>query len=150
VIGTDGSSCTWCNQRVDKYGSRFGLRRSYGLGFWTGPELNWPVFAVQTWPALRLPKPVAHTKLRVCACMLSATYTRFALLLILMWTYWTCCTINRYYSHCLERIGIRICIVLLAGNLLEWRHDWNMSFPVFCYQLKSFWDILIGGITLTT
>jgi hypothetical protein len=60
-IGTDGCSQTRRNPRVDGYGSGFGPPRVSGSGFWTGLELNRPVFAVQTRTAGGLPGPVAHT-----------------------------------------------------------------------------------------
>jgi len=47
-IGTDGSSQTWRNPRVDGYGSGFGPPRVSMSGFWTVLEPNRPVFAVQT------------------------------------------------------------------------------------------------------
>jgi len=61
-IGTNGSSLTRLNPRVDGYGSRFGPPRVSGSGFWTGLEPNRPVFAVQTRSANRLPGPVATTR----------------------------------------------------------------------------------------
>jgi len=60
-IGTDGSSQTRRNPRVDRYGTGFGLTRVSGSGFWTGLEPNQPVFAVQTRTAGGLPGPVANT-----------------------------------------------------------------------------------------
>jgi len=60
-IGTDGSSQTWRNPRVDGNGSRFGPPRVSGSGFWTGLEPNRPVFAVQTRTAGGLPGLVANT-----------------------------------------------------------------------------------------
>ena len=59
--GTDGSSQTRRNPRVDGYGSRFRPPRVCGLGFWTVLEPNRPVFAVQTRTAGGLPGPVANT-----------------------------------------------------------------------------------------
>jgi hypothetical protein len=61
-IGTDGSSQTRRNPRVDWYRSAFGSPRVSGTGFWMGLELNWPVFAVQTRTAGGLPGPVANTR----------------------------------------------------------------------------------------
>jgi len=60
-IGTDGSSQTRQNPQVDWYGSRLGLPRLSGSGFWMVLELNRPVFAGQTWTAGRSPGPVANT-----------------------------------------------------------------------------------------
>jgi len=39
-IGTDGSSQTQQNPRVDRYRSRYGPPRVSGWGFWTGQEQN--------------------------------------------------------------------------------------------------------------
>jgi len=58
-IGTDGSTQTRHNLRVDGYGSGFGPPRVCGSGFWSVLEPNRPVFAVQTWTACGLPGPVA-------------------------------------------------------------------------------------------
>jgi len=60
-IGTDGSSQTRRNPRVDGYGSGFGPPRVCGSGFWPVLELNRPVFAVQTRTPGGLPAPVANT-----------------------------------------------------------------------------------------
>jgi len=60
-IGTDRSSQTRRNPRVDGYGSRFGPPRVCGSGFWPVLEPNRPVFAVQTRTAGGLPGPVANT-----------------------------------------------------------------------------------------
>jgi len=60
-IGTDRSSKTRRNPRVDGYGSGFGPPRISGSGFWTVLELNRPVFAGQTRIAGGLPEPVANT-----------------------------------------------------------------------------------------
>jgi len=60
-IGTDGSSQTRRNPRVDGYGSGFGTPRVCGSGFWPVLEPNRPVFAVQTRTAGGLPGPVANT-----------------------------------------------------------------------------------------
>ena len=60
-IGTDGSSQTRRNPRVDGYGSGFGLPRVCGSGFWMVLEPNRPLFAVQTRTAGGLPRPVANT-----------------------------------------------------------------------------------------
>jgi hypothetical protein len=46
--GTDGSSQTRQNPRVDGYGYVFGPPRSSGSGFWTGLEPNRTIFLVQT------------------------------------------------------------------------------------------------------
>jgi len=59
--GTDGSSQTRQNPRVDGYGYGFGPPRSSGSGFWTGLEPNRTVFPVQTRTAGGLPGPVANT-----------------------------------------------------------------------------------------
>jgi len=56
VIGTDGSSQTWPNPRVDWYRSGFGPPRVSGSGFWTVLEPNRPVFAVQIRTAGGLPR----------------------------------------------------------------------------------------------
>jgi len=68
-IGTDGSNQTRRNPRVNGYGSRFGLPRVSGSGFWMGLEPNRPVLAVQTRTAGRLPRPVANTRLCWCSCL---------------------------------------------------------------------------------
>ena len=60
-IGTDGSSQTRRNLRVDGYGSGFGPPRVCGLGFWPVLEPNRPVVAVQTRTTGGLPGPVANT-----------------------------------------------------------------------------------------
>jgi len=60
-IGTDGSSQTRRNPRVDRYGAGFGPPTVCGLGFRTVLEPNRPVFAVQTLTAGGLPGPVANT-----------------------------------------------------------------------------------------
>jgi len=60
-IGTDRSSQTRRNPRVDGYGSRFGPPTVSGSGFWKGLEPNRPVFVVQTQAAGGLPGPVANT-----------------------------------------------------------------------------------------
>jgi len=62
-IGTDGSSQTRRNPRVDGYGAGFGSQRVSGSGFWTVLEPNRPIFAVQTRNAGRLPGPIANTNL---------------------------------------------------------------------------------------
>ena len=54
-IGTDGSSQTRRNLRVDGYGSGFAPPRVSMLGFWTGLEPNRPVFPFQTRTASGLP-----------------------------------------------------------------------------------------------
>jgi len=63
-IGTNGSSETWQNPRVGGYGSRFGPPGIRWLSFWTGLELNWPIFAVQTQTAGGLPGPIGNTSNR--------------------------------------------------------------------------------------
>ena len=60
-IGTDGSSQTRRNPRVDGYGSGFGPPRVCRSGFWTVLEPNRPVFAVQTRTTGGLPRPIANT-----------------------------------------------------------------------------------------
>jgi hypothetical protein len=60
--GTDGSSQTRRNPRVDGYGSGLGLPRVCGSGFWTVLEPNRPIFEVQTRTAGGLPGPVANTR----------------------------------------------------------------------------------------
>jgi len=61
-IGTNWSSKTRHNPWVDEYKSGFGLPRGSGSGFCLGPEPNWPVIAVQTQTAGRLPRPIANTR----------------------------------------------------------------------------------------
>ena len=63
-VDTDGYSQTRGNPWVDRYGSGFGLAKVIRLGFWTGLEPNWPVFAVQTRTTGGLPGPVVNTRLR--------------------------------------------------------------------------------------
>jgi len=60
-IGTDGSSQTRQNPRVDGYGSGFGPPRRSGSGFGTVLEPNPTVFPVGTRTAGGLPGPVANT-----------------------------------------------------------------------------------------
>lgn len=60
-IGTVLSGVTWRNPLVKWYLSAFGLPRHSGSGFWSGLELNGPVFAVQTRTAGGLPRPIANT-----------------------------------------------------------------------------------------
>jgi len=60
-IGTDGSSQARQNPRVHRYGAGFRPPRLSGSAFWTGLELNQPVFAGQTQTAGGLPGPVANT-----------------------------------------------------------------------------------------
>ena len=62
-IGTDRSSHTCQDLRVDRYASGFGQPSVSWSCSWTGLELNWPVFAVQTRTTDRLPGPVANTRL---------------------------------------------------------------------------------------
>ena len=64
-IGTDWSSQTQHNPRVDGYGSGFGLPRVRGSGFRTGLESNRPVLAVPIRTTGRLPGLVANTTLIV-------------------------------------------------------------------------------------
>jgi len=59
--GTDGSSPTRHNLRVDGYGYGFGPPRSSRSGVWTGLEPNRTVFPVQTRTAGGLPGPVVYT-----------------------------------------------------------------------------------------
>jgi hypothetical protein len=72
--GTDGSSQTRRNLRVDGDGSAFGPPRVCGSGFWTVLELNRPVFAAQTRTAGGLPVSVANTThhtvefVNLCTC----------------------------------------------------------------------------------
>ena len=61
-IGTDRSSQTRKNLRVDGYGSRSGTPRCYGSGFGTVLERNWTVFPVRMPNASGLPGPVANTR----------------------------------------------------------------------------------------
>jgi hypothetical protein len=60
-IRTDGSSHTWQNTRVGRYGSGIGPQRVCRSGFWTVLEPNPPVFAVQTRTTGGLPGPLANT-----------------------------------------------------------------------------------------
>jgi len=60
-IGTDGSSQTQRNPRVDGYGSGFGPPRVCGSGLWPVLEPYRPVFAVQTRTAGGLPGPISNT-----------------------------------------------------------------------------------------
>jgi len=60
-IGTDGSSQSRQNPRVDRYGSGFGPPSRCRSGFWTVPEPNRTVFPVRTPTAAGLPRPVANT-----------------------------------------------------------------------------------------
>jgi hypothetical protein len=60
-IGTDRSSQTCQNLRVDRYRSWFGPPWCRGLGYWMVRELNHTVFAVRTWTAVGVPGPVANT-----------------------------------------------------------------------------------------
>jgi len=57
-----GSSETGQNPWVDGYRSGCGPQRGRGLGSFANMEPNWPVFAVQTWTAGRLPGPVANSR----------------------------------------------------------------------------------------
>jgi len=75
-IGTDGSSQTRRNPRVDGYGSGFGPPRVCGSGFWPVLEPNQPVFAVQTRTAGGLPGPVANT---------SNDITRRSVMIVELW-----------------------------------------------------------------
>jgi len=60
-IGTDRSTQTQRNPRVDGYGSGFGLPRVRRSGFWSVLEPNWPGFVVPTRTAGGLPGRVANT-----------------------------------------------------------------------------------------
>ena len=60
-IGTDGSSQTRQNPRIDGYGVGFGPPTVSRCGFSTGLEPNSPVVVVQTRTAGGLPGPVANT-----------------------------------------------------------------------------------------
>jgi len=60
-IGTDGSSQTRHNARLDMYRSGIGAPRPSRSGFWSGVELNKTVFPVQIRTAGTLPGPVANT-----------------------------------------------------------------------------------------
>jgi len=60
-IGTNRSSQTRLNPRVDRYGSGFGSPQVSGSGFWSSLEPNRPVFAVLNRTAGGLPGPVANT-----------------------------------------------------------------------------------------
>jgi len=62
-IGTDGSSQTRQDPRVDGYGSGFGPPRRCGSGFWMVLEPNLTVYPVQTQTAGGLPGPIANTSL---------------------------------------------------------------------------------------
>jgi len=58
-IWSDGSSQAQRNLRVGGYWSGFGPPRGRGSHFWSVPEQNRPVFAVQTRTAGRLPRHIA-------------------------------------------------------------------------------------------
>jgi hypothetical protein len=58
-IGTNGSSHTWRNPRVNWYRSGFGLQRHCGSGFWSFLEPNRTVLVVLTRTAGRFPGPIA-------------------------------------------------------------------------------------------
>jgi len=60
-IGTDGSSKTRQNPRVDGYGSGIGLPRCSRSGLWMGLEPNPNVFVVRTRTAGGFSGPVANT-----------------------------------------------------------------------------------------
>jgi len=60
-IGTNGSRQPWQNPWVDGYGSRFAQPRGSRSGFWTGLELNQPVFTVWTRTPGEFPGPVANS-----------------------------------------------------------------------------------------
>jgi len=60
-IGTDVSSQTRHNPRVDRYGSRFGWPRSSRSGFWSSRKPNQTIFAVRTRTTRGLPRPIANT-----------------------------------------------------------------------------------------
>jgi len=68
-IGTNGSSQTRGNPRVDGYGSAFGLPRVSRSGFWPGLEPNRPVFVVRTRTAGGFPGPVANTRNAYISCL---------------------------------------------------------------------------------
>jgi hypothetical protein len=70
-IGTDRSSQTRGNTRVDGYGSVFGPPKVCGLGFWTSLEPNRPIFAVQSRTAAGLPGPVANNRHKELASLYS-------------------------------------------------------------------------------
>jgi hypothetical protein len=59
-IGTDGSSQTRRNLRVDRYGSGFGPRRVSGSGFCKGlePYRTYPFFRSKPGPVVGYPDPV--------------------------------------------------------------------------------------------
>jgi len=60
-IGSDGSSQTRRNRRVDGYWTGFDPSRVSRLGFWPGLEPNRPIFEVRTRTAGGSPEPVANT-----------------------------------------------------------------------------------------
>jgi len=70
-IGTNGSSHTWQNPWVDRYGSGFGPPNGSrsGLGMGHGP--NRTVFAVQTWTTGKFPGAVCNTIHQVSLLMLT-------------------------------------------------------------------------------
>ena len=72
-IGTDRSSQTRQNTRVDGYGFGFGPPRCCWLSFWTVLEPNWIIFPVWTRTAGWLPKPVATTSLLTVNELVSTT-----------------------------------------------------------------------------
>ena len=88
-IGTDRSSQTRRNPRVDGCGSGFGPPRVCGSGFWTVPEPNRPVFVVQTRTASGLPGPVANTTQGSIESSVVHTQPQSAVLLLRKWD-WCC------------------------------------------------------------
>jgi hypothetical protein len=69
-IGTDRSSQTWRNPRVDRYRFWCGPPSVCRSGFWTVLEPHWPSVPVQTQTAGGLPGPVANTR-SICWCLLT-------------------------------------------------------------------------------
>jgi len=68
-IGTETSSRIWQNPQLDGCGSRFGPPTVSRSGVWMGLEPNWPIYAVQTPTAGRLPGPVANTTCGYTICV---------------------------------------------------------------------------------
>ena len=78
-IGTEESTGTWQNPRVDRSVFGFGPPRCSGPGFWTVLELNHSVLAVRTWTAAKLPSPVVYTN---CLRLTSLAYRHISPLAI--------------------------------------------------------------------
>jgi len=59
-MGPNWSSHTWQHLPVVGYASGYGSPRNNRLGFWSGLEMNPPVFPVRTRTATRFPGPIAN------------------------------------------------------------------------------------------